>query len=110
MTTDSKCTCDCGGVLCAFCEANDLGECNTELDALAEAAGLNLRLDLDRDAPLLWAVWSHDGNGSDEDIIGAGDSPSAALEDARKTIRGWEAARDEKNSDAWTAHNREPSR
>lgn len=79
------------------------------LRAMAEFAGCELRIDRDEDAPLLWAVWA-DGEPGDGDIAGAGDTPAQAIDDARKTIRGWNAARDEKNSDAWTAHNREPSR
>jgi hypothetical protein len=59
-----------------------------ELDALAVFGGLHLRLEHDEAAPMPWAVWGSDG-GDDEDIIGAGDSPSEAIEDARHTIRGW---------------------
>ena len=60
-----------------------------ELDALAEFAGMNLRFDHDESAPLPWAVWGGDGI-DNEDIIGAGASPSEALEAAREQVRQWE--------------------
>lgn len=59
-----------------------------ELDALAEFAGLNLRLEHDPDAPLPWAVWGSDGIEA-EDIAGAGVTASEAIEDARAQIRTW---------------------
>ncbi len=81
-----------------------------ELDGLAEYAGLNLRLEHDPEAPMLWAVWGGDG-WNDEEIIGAGDSPSEAIEDARRQIRAWEEkSREQFNEQAQWAHNREPSR
>lgn len=42
-------------------------------------------LDLDPEAPMLYAVWC------DDDILGAGDSAEEAIEDARDTVAGWEA-------------------
>lgn len=63
-----------------------------DVDALAELAGLNLDLEYDPDAPMPFAVWSEDETG-EQDIIGAGASPSEAIEDARNTVRGWEASR-----------------
>lgn len=81
-----------------------------ELANLADYAGMDLRFECDPDAPLLWAVWGAERGEVNEDIVGAGNTPIEAIDDARKTIRGWIANRDEKNSDAWTAHNREPSR
>ena len=60
----------------------------TELAAQTDGA---LYFDRDETAPKLWAVWIDLGAGG-EDIIGAGDSPSEALEDARATVRGWEAS------------------
>lgn len=62
-----------------------------ELDALAVFAGLNLRIEHDAAAPLPWAVWGSDGI-EDEDIIGAGESPSEAIEDARAQVRMWAEA------------------
>lgn len=60
-----------------------------EIDALAEWSGLNLRLDHDESAPLPWAVWYTIPESGDEDILGAGESPSEAIEDARNTARQW---------------------
>jgi hypothetical protein len=45
----------------------------------------------DKDAPQRFSVWSD--NRTDVDIIGAGDTRSEAIEDARKTVRGWESSR-----------------
>jgi hypothetical protein len=39
----------------------------------------------DADAPLRFSVWC------DDDIIGAGETASEAIEEARATVRGWES-------------------
>lgn len=105
----TACTCNCGGTLCPACVQRLDSEHAEELDGLAEYAGLNLRLEHDPEAPMLWAVWGGDG-WDEEEIIGAGDSPSEAIEDARQQIQRWDERESEKNSNAWMAHNREPSR
>lgn len=64
-----------------------------DLDALAEYFAENLLLDHDADAPLPWAVWcDFDGNDGmgDREIIGAGETPTAAIDEARETLRKWE--------------------
>lgn len=83
----------CDETMCPACKSPAPGapEAASELDALAEFAGLNLRLEHDDDAPMPWAVWGSDGIDA-EDLLGAGESPSEAIEDARNTIRGWEVA------------------
>lgn len=57
-----------------------------ELDALAAMSRLNLRLERDESAPAPWAVWD------ESEIIGAGESASEAVEDARRQVRRWEEA------------------
>jgi len=59
-----------------------------ELDSLAEFAGCEMRFDFDVYAPMTWAVWATYEDGETE-IIGAGEAPSEALEEARVTVRGW---------------------
>lgn len=66
---------------------------SAELDELAALAGVErLSADYDPDAPLPWAVWVC-GDSDELDLIGAGESCSEAIEDARNTVRGWEASR-----------------
>lgn len=43
-------------------------------------------LDVDPEAPMLYAVWC------DDDILGAGDTAEEAIDDARDTVAGWEEA------------------
>jgi hypothetical protein len=64
------------------------------LNALAYAHGLELEIEEDDDAPMLWAVWAWKPECEtyeDADIIGAGDSESEAIEEARKQLRIWES-------------------
>lgn len=63
-----------------------------EIDELAAMAGVSLRIEHDDAAPMPWAVWSDDGEGGG-DIVGAGDTVSEAIEDARRQARQWEAKR-----------------
>lgn len=63
-----------------------------DVDELADLSGLNLGLEYDPSAPMPWAVWSEGTEPGEVDILGAGWSPGEAIEDARNTIRGWEAA------------------
>jgi hypothetical protein len=70
----------------------------SDLDALAEFYGLELRLresDLDEyyHDSFAWAVWGWNPTSEtedDADIIGAGESQSEAIESARKQLREWE--------------------
>ncbi len=65
------------------------------LDALAYAHGVELRIEHDTDAPLPYAVWCWDPCEVDgkelADIIGAGETESEAIDEARRQIRKWEA-------------------
>jgi hypothetical protein len=64
------------------------------LDALAYAHGLELRVEHDETAPMPFAVWCWDPfeeTHADADIIGAGESESEAIDQARRQIRKWEA-------------------
>jgi hypothetical protein len=66
----------------------------TELDLLAQAHGMELRLERDEKAPKLFAVWGwspDDETEDDRDIIGAGDTETEAINDARETMRSWSA-------------------
>lgn len=49
---------------------------------------MNLYLDRDPEAPMLFAVWNLDG-----EILGAGDTADEALTEARKTLEEWRRTR-----------------
>jgi hypothetical protein len=61
----------------------------SELDALAECFGVNLRIE---DGPCFpaFAVWCEVDCDGTEDIIGTGETASEAIEAARKQLRHWE--------------------
>ncbi len=61
---------------------------STDSFTLLDFAPAGTWLEEDADAPERFAVWSPEG-----DIIGAGETASEAIEDARATIRTWESNR-----------------
>lgn len=68
-----------------------------DVDALAEFAGIELRLRRDEDAPpqWRWAVWGWSPDVETEDksqIVGSGENPTAAIDGARRQIQEWRDA------------------
>lgn len=60
-----------------------------ELADLAEDHGVIVRIEHDLEAPSPWAVWSEDPDGIPDEILGAGETRSEAIEEACATMRGW---------------------
>ena len=50
----------------------------------------NYRLDFDLTAPLPYAIWDV----VNEDIVGAGETPEAAFNDARSRVKSWAVFQD----------------
>lgn len=72
----------------AGCPESDAGANITETETLVAHAADGMALIRDASAPMLFAVYSTEG-----EILGAGNTSTEALADARKTIEGWRANR-----------------
>lgn len=66
-------------------------EPRTVADLIAEY-GIPCTMDLDREAPLPYAIWTM-RNGEREEIIGAGDTAADAIDDAESALMFWRANR-----------------
>jgi hypothetical protein len=62
---------------------------HTDLTAIAECFGVNLRIEEDPTAPLRFGVWCEDPATGETELIGASNSAGEAIDEARQQLRKW---------------------